>query len=148
MELFIRSLKSIESLELFKVFKLRVDVFVVEQKCPYQEIDDKDIDALHMYLKNEDQIVAYLRVLPPGLSYKEASIGRVLVNKKYRGKGYGRKIMTEGIKYCKSHYSENIKISAQAYLEGFYKNLGFKKTSSVYLEDNIPHMDMKYDVSD
>lgn len=148
MELFIRSLKSIESLELFKIFKLRVDVFVVEQKCPYQEIDDKDIDTLHMYLKNEDQIVAYLRVLPPGLSYKEASIGRVLVNKKYRGKGYGRKIMTEGIKYCKSHYSENIKISAQAYLEGFYKNLGFKKTSSVYLEDNIPHMDMKYDVSD
>lgn len=144
MRLLIRSLKSIESIELYKIFKLRVDVFVVEQKCPYQEIDSKDSDAMHIYLKDDDNIAAYLRVLPPRLSYKEASIGRVLVNKEYRGKGYGRQIMEEGIKYCKSHYSGNIKISAQAYLEDFYKSLGFEKISDVYLEDNIPHIDMIY----
>lgn len=144
MRLLIRSLKSLDSIELYKIFKLRIDVFVVEQKCPYQEIDDKDIDASHVYLKDDDNIVAYLRVLSPGLSYKEASIGRVLVNKEYRGKRYGRQIMEEGIKFCKSNYSENIKISAQAYLEDFYKSLGFEKISDVYLEDNIPHIDMIY----
>jgi ElaA protein len=144
MRLLIRPLKLLDSLELYKLFKLRVDVFVVEQKCPYQEIDNKDINAIHIYLKDDDNIVAYLRVLPPGLSYKEASIGRVLVNQEYRGKGYGRQIMEEGIKYCKNKYSKDIKISAQAYLEDFYKSLGFEKTSNVYLEDNIPHIDMVY----
>ena len=144
MRLLIRPLKLLDSLELYKLFKLRVDVFVVEQKCPYQEIDNKDIDAIHIYLKDDDNIAAYLRVLPPGLSYKEASIGRVLVSKEYRGKGYGRQLMQEGIKYCNSHYSVSIKISAQAYLEDFYKGLGFEKISEMYLEDNIPHIDMIY----
>lgn len=144
MELLKRSLDTFESLELHKIFKLRIDVFVVEQECSYEEIDNKDIDAIHIYLKNKNDIVAYLRVLSPGVSYEEASIGRVLVNKKYRGKGYGRQIMQEGIDYCKSHYSGNIKISAQAYLEKFYKSLGFEKVSDIYLEDNIPHIDMIY----
>lgn len=144
MELLKRSLETFESLELHKIFKLRIDVFVVEQECPYEEIDNKDIDAMHIYLKNKNDVVAYLRVLSPGMSYEEASIGRVLVNKKYRGKGYGRQIMKEGINYCKSHYSGNIKISAQAYLEEFYKSLGFEKVSDIYLEDNIPHIDMIY----
>jgi len=144
MELLTRSLETFESLELHKIFKLRIDVFVVEQECPYEEIDNKDINAMHIYLKNKNDIVAYLRVLSPGMSYEEASIGRVLVNKKYRGKGYGRQIMKAGIDYCKSHYSGNIKISAQAYLEEFYKSLGFEKASDIYLEDNIPHIDMIY----
>jgi len=144
MKLYISSLERIDSLELYKIFKLRVDVFVVEQECAYEEIDDKDINAKHIYLKSKDDIVAYLRVLPPGVSYKETSIGRVLVNKKYRGQAYGREIMVKGIDYCKSHYSGNIKISAQAYLEDFYTSLGFEKVSNIYLEDNIPHMDMIY----
>ncbi len=76
MELLMRSLESLESLELYKIVKLRNDVFVVEQKCPYEEFDNKDIEAMHIYLKDDDKIVAYLRVLPPGVSYKEASIGR------------------------------------------------------------------------
>jgi ElaA protein len=137
-------LEAIDSLELFKIFKLRVDVFVVEQECPYEEIDNKDIKAKHIYLKDNDNIVAYLRVLPPGLAYKETSIGRVLVNSDYRGQAYGKQIMSKGIDYCKSHYSGNIKISAQAYLEEFYTSLGFEKVSNIYLEDNIPHIDMIY----
>jgi ElaA protein len=144
MELVIRPLKSLENLELYKILKLRVDVFVVEQACPYEEIDGKDIDSIHIYLKEDNDLVAYLRVLPPGVSYEEASIGRVLVGKKYRGKGYGREIMRACIDYCKVHYSGNIKISAQGYLEVFYKSLGFKKISDQYLEDNIPHIDMIY----
>jgi len=144
MELIKQTMEMFSPLELYKVLKLRIDVFVVEQECPYEEIDNKDIDAKHIYLKDKDHIVAYLRVLPPGLSYKEASIGRVLVNIKYRGKGYGRQIMKEGIECCKSHYTGNIKISAQAYLEKFYESLGFERISKVYLEDNIPHIDMIY----
>jgi ElaA protein len=144
MELLMRSLESLESLELYKIVKLRNDVFVVEQKCPYEEFDNKDIEAMHIYLKDDDKIVAYLRVLPPGVSYKEASIGRVLVSKKYRGNGYGRRIMKKGMDYCKTHYPGNIKISAQTYLKEFYKSLGFKKISDVYLEDNIAHIDMIY----
>lgn len=144
MELIKQTMEMFSPLELYKVFKLRVDVFVVEQECPYEEIDNKDINAKHIYLKDKEHIVAYLRVLPPGLSYKEASIGRVLVNMKYRGKGYGRQIMKEGIEYCKSHYTGDIKISAQAYLQKFYESLGFERISKVYLEDNIPHIDMIY----
>jgi len=144
MKLQMRSLESLKSLELYRIVKLRNDVFVVEQKCPYEEFDNKDIEAMHIYLKDDDKIAAYLRVLPPGISYEEASIGRVLVSKTYRGKGYGSQIMRKGIDYCNTHYPGNIKISAQAYLEEFYKNLGFTKVSNVYLEDNIPHIDMIY----
>lgn len=144
MELIKQTMEMFSPLELYKILKLRIEVFVVEQECPYEEIDNKDINAKHIYLKDKEHIVAYLRVLPPGLSYKEASIGRVLVNMKYRGKGYGRQIMKEGIEYCKSHYTGDIKISAQAYLEKFYGSLGFERISKVYLEDNIPHIDMIY----
>jgi len=144
MKFHIKALEAINSIELHKIFKLRVDVFVVEQECSYEEIDNKDIKAKHIYLKDNDNIVAYLRVLPPGIAYKEASIGRVLVNSDYRGQAYGKQIMNKGIDYCKLHYSGNIKISAQAYLEEFYTSLGFEKVSNIYLEDNIPHIDMLY----
>lgn len=144
MELLIRHINELTSEELYKLIKLRIDVFVVEQACPYEECDNKDLESVHIYIKENEDIVAYLRVLPPGLSYEEASIGRVLVNPQYRGNGFGRQIMNEGINYCKTCYPNNIKISAQAYLENFYESLGFIKVSNIYLEDKIPHIDMIY----
>lgn len=144
MKLLIRRLNELSSKALYKIIKLRIDVFVVEQACPYEECDNKDLESVHIYLEDKEDLVAYLRVLPPGVSYEESSIGRVLVNKRYRDEGFGRQIMTEGINYCKNNFQGDIKISGQAYLENFYMSLGFKTVSDVYLEDNIPHIDMVY----
>lgn len=90
-------------------------------------------------------IIAYLRILEKGISYDEISIGRVLINKDYRGKGLARKLMLKAIEFIENNINEKeIKISAQAYLLDFYRSLGFNEVSEVYLEDNIPHIDMLY----
>ena len=128
--------------ELYDVLRLRVDVFVVEQNCPYPEIDGKDPQSLHlMYWENGD-LVAYARILPPGLSYDEASIGRVIVAESHRGTGLGYELLDRSIKASLAEYNQPIKIGAQAYLEKYYGAAGFVTVSDVYLEDDIPHIDM------
>jgi len=128
--------------ELHDIFKLRVDIFVVEQACPYPEIDGKDIDAIHMIKKEQDTIVAYCRLLAPGVSFAEASIGRVVVHSDYRHAGLGEELMKTAISASINLYNSNIQIGAQAHLEQFYGINGFVKNSDVYLEDDIPHIDM------
>lgn len=129
--------------ELYEILKLRSEVFVVEQNCVYNDIDDKDIKSFHIMLKENNEIVAYLRVLQPGLSYNEASLGRVLVKKNNRGKGYAKKLVSEGINCAIKNLKTNkITIGAQEYLKSFYEEFGFKAISEVYLEDGIPHLDM------
>ncbi|RKD34386.1 GNAT family N-acetyltransferase [Thermohalobacter berrensis] len=131
---------------LYEIIKQRINVFVVEQKCPYFECDDKDLDSYHIYATDNNEIVAYARIIPPGVSYKEASIGRVLVKKDYRGNGLGRSLMERAIKYIIDELREDrIRISAQEYLLNFYKSLGFKAVSGTYLEDGIPHIEMLYE---
>lgn len=127
---------------LYNLMKLRVEVFVVEQKCPYLELDGKDEQSIHFLIKDHGELIAYLRILPAGLSYREVSIGRVLVSEKYRKRGYGRELMNKALDYIKENNLGDIRISAQDYLRGFYESLGFKKISEVYLEDNIPHIEM------
>jgi len=128
--------------ELYDVLRLRVDIFVVEQTCPYPEIDGKDPESLHlMYWKNGN-IVAYARILPPGLSFDEASIGRIIVAKSHRGTGLGHELLDQAIKASLAEYNQPIKIGAQAYLEKYYEAAGFVTVSDVYLEDDIPHIDM------
>lgn len=128
--------------ELHNVFKLRVDIFVVEQACPYPEIDGKDPLSLHLMYKENDEIVAYARLLPPGVSFDEASIGRVVVAHAYRGTGLGYELMQEAVRRSIAIYNLPIKIGAQAHLEKYYGAIGFVKVSEVYLEDDIPHIDM------
>ena len=128
--------------ELHDIFRLRIDIFVVEQNCPYPEIDGKDTKSLHLMYKENSEIVAYSRILPPGVSYNEASIGRVIVSNSHRGIGLGYELIEQAIKASITNYSGPIKISAQAHLEKFYACAGFMKISDVYLEDNIPHIDM------
>ena len=128
--------------ELYDFLRLRVDVFVVEQNCPYPEIDGKDPHSLHLMYKENGFIVAYARILPPGLSYDEASIGRIIVAKTHRASGLGQKLLDQAIKASLAEYNQPIKIGAQAYLEKYYNAAGFVTVSEVYLEDDIPHIDM------
>lgn len=131
--------------ELYDVLALRTDVFVVEQNCPYPEVDGKDKKCYHLLVKEDRKLLAYLRILPKGLSFEEASIGRVVVDKDHRGKSLARPMMEAAIAFIMETLGEEtIKISAQAHLEEFYGSVGFEAVSEVYLEDGIPHKDMVY----
>ncbi len=129
--------------ELYSLLRLRSEVFVVEQNCVYQDMDEKDKKAIHILGLNNKEIVAYARIFKPGDYFKEASIGRVVVSQKERGSGLGYKIMNASIKAVQDEFQEyNIKVSAQKYLKKFYNNLGFKQVGEEYLEDGIPHIAM------
>lgn len=129
--------------ELYNILQLRAEVFVVEQDCAYQDVDNKDQKALHVLGFKEDKIVAYTRIFKPGDYFKKASIGRVVVAKNERKYKYGYDIMKASIKAIKEHYKEStITLSAQTYLKTFYYNLNFIETGEEYLEDGIPHIKM------
>ena len=131
--------------EIYEILKVRNQVFIVEQNCPYEDCDEKDKNSYHMFLSDKGKVVAYIRIPEKGVSYDEVSIGRVLVNKDYRGNNFGREIMIKGIEFIEKDLKEkSIRISAQEYLREFYKSLGFKEVSEAYLEDNIPHIEMLY----
>ncbi|MFD2830388.1 GNAT family N-acetyltransferase [Corticicoccus populi] len=140
MEYIAKSLDELSQKELFDIFKERVRVFVVEQDCPYQEVDDTDETAVHIILKDKDKVAAYARIMEGG---DYASFGRVLTVKEYRGLKLGRGIVEKSINEIKERFpGKSIKISAQEYLKSFYESFGFETVSEVYLEDGIPHMDM------
>ena len=129
--------------ELYQILRLRSEVFVVEQDCIYQDLDNKDQISFHIFKKEKDEIVAYTRIFKSADYYKNPSIGRVVVSKKNRGKELGKKIMIYSIEYInKNLKGEKIELSAQIYLEKFYKDLGFYRTGEDYLEDGIPHQRM------
>ncbi len=136
--------------QLYDVLKLRVDVFVVEQTCFYPDLDsdsnllDRHPNTLHLLGYQEEQIVAYLRILPKGQSYPEhISIGRVVTASHARGAGLGHELMSEGISHCQHYFpNESIKISAQQHLKAYYQQYGFTQVSEMYLEDDIPHIAM------
>jgi|TARA_B110000444_G_scaffold33767_1_gene29160 ElaA protein len=128
---------------LYEILKLRLEVFVVEQKCAYQDLDNKDEKALHLVGEENNKIIAYTRIFRKGDFFKNSSIGRVLVKKEYRNKDYGRIIMRRSIEKLKEDpKEEKIELSAQKYLLKFYSELGFEKKGEEYLEDNIPHVKM------
>jgi ElaA protein len=142
MELRMKSFHELSLHELYKILGKRNEVFVLEQNCMYQDCDGKDQHSLHMWFEEEEEIVAYLRLVKPKVSYEEASIGRVLVSKDRRGEGLGRKIMKEGLLYLKELKEEKIRISAQKYLTGFYKDFGFQEVSDPYIDAQIEHVEM------
>ncbi|WP_419881883.1 GNAT family N-acetyltransferase [Peribacillus sp. B-H-3] len=129
--------------EIYRILEERTRVFVVEQNCPYLEADGKDTACYHLFLEEEGVMQAYLRVVPPGVSYKQASLGRVLVKKEFRGNGLAHELIKRGIEFVQHELRETvIKIQAQAYLEDFYGSFGFKAISEPYIDDYIPHIDM------
>lgn len=133
---------------LYEILKLRVDVFVVEQACAYPELDDKDRhpETRHILAQADDgKLLAYARVLAPAISYPEASIGRVVVATAGRGQGLAALLMQRAIDVALTHWPQaGIQIGAQEYLRHFYQKLGFSPCSAVYLEDDIAHVDMRY----
>lgn len=142
MKLIIKHFSELSTEELFEIYKLRISVFVVEQHCPYQEIDDADRVAYHLWLKDENGIQAYARVLPQGTTFSETSIGRVIAVK--RRHGLGSKIIESAIKVAQSKFfADKITIEAQAYARTLYEKVGFKQTSEEFLEDGIPHIQMQ-----
>ena len=131
------------AVELYAIMQLRNEVFVVEQNCVYQDADDKDQHCRHLCGWDAKKLVAYTRIIPPGISYTEASIGRVVTSPAYRATGAGRELMKESISItCSQFNCTQIKIGAQVYLTKFYESLGFVQSSSQYLEDGIPHIEM------
>ena len=131
--------------EFHDLIALRISVFVIEQNCPYQEVDGKDQHSIHVIGKKDGEIVATARIVAPGLSYSEPSIGRVLTISTARGTGLGHELMEETMKAAKNHFGNvPIRMSAQEHLINFYQVHGFEPVSDVYLEDNIPHIEMLY----
>jgi ElaA protein len=143
--------KTFESLsiqELYVIMQVRNDVFVYEQHCYYQDLDDKDQACIHVLGWNEQQkLVAYCRILPPGLTYPTHSIGRVLVISAYRKQQLGRALMQKTLDYILSTYGKvPLTIEAQLYLQAFYESLGFVRTSDVFDDAGIDHVEMKLDL--
>ena len=141
--IFIKSFSDLTKEELYNILSLRSEVFIVEQNCAYQDIDKKDQSALHVFIKKNNQIIAYTRIFKPNDYFKYSSIGRVVVLKKERRSKVGSQIMSFSIKKIEEIFNEKkIKISAQKHLISFYEKLGFLVTGDEYLEDGIPHIAM------
>lgn len=129
--------------QLYAMLRLRQDVFIVEQECIYRDLDDLDQRATHMLCWRDQELLAYQRCLPPGLSYTQSSLGRITVAPEGRGLQLGRELVKRGIDYNSQQWPEqDIKIGAQAHLEDFYRSLGFKLAGEAYIEDGIPHIHM------
>lgn len=129
--------------ELYAILKLRSEVFVVEQNCVFLDLDDKDQKCFHVMLFREEELVAYSRLVPAGLSYPEMAIGRVITASSVRGTGLGKVLMVQSIAYCQQFFGPgDIRLGAQTYALDFYKSLGFEPDGDVYDEDGIEHIEM------
>ena len=141
MELIVKHYSELTADELYELLRVRVQVFVVEQHCPYEEVDGRDKQAYHIWLRDETGIKAYLRVLDRGVSFEEVSIGRVLTTE--RSRGLGHKILDAGIAAAREKYgAETIRIEAQTYARKLYERHGFRQVGDEFLEDDIPHIPM------
>lgn len=139
---------SLEAAQLYALLQLRQEVFVVEQNCAYPDLDGLDQQGWHMRCVEGELVLAYQRCLPPGISYPESSLGRIVVSPKARGTGLGRELVQRGIDFNRQQWPESdVYIGAQAYLEAFYGSLGFISEGMPYLEDGILHIHMRLRVS-
>ncbi|WP_033541016.1 GNAT family N-acetyltransferase [Planococcus sp. CAU13] len=130
--------------ELYELLKLRVDVFVVEQNCPYPELDGLDQDSVHLAFRENGEVLAYARLVPAGIKYDVPSIGRVIVRQEARGRGLARELMRRCLDFIFTEWQpEAVQLQGQVYLKEFYQSFGFEPVSEEYDEDGIPHLDMK-----
>ena len=146
MKLEIKPWEKLSREQINEIFSLRCEVFIVEQECPYQDVDGKDETADHLMLRVDNELVGYTRVFPENTYFKEASFGRAVVKKSHRGEGYGHLLVDKSLEYLKSKKQSPIKISAQSYLKEFYSSHGFMAKGEEYMEDGIPHTAMYLDL--
>lgn len=135
--------KELNTTELYQILQLRNEVFIVEQHCPFQDLDDKDLKCYHLigFDTDSQKMMAYTRIVPAGISFKEASIGRVITSPLARKGGIGRQLMNKSIELLEELYGGvSIKIGAQLYLKKFYESYGFQQVEEVYMEDGIEHI--------
>lgn len=139
----IKIFEKLSTTELYAILKVRQEVFIVEQACYYLDADGYDEKGIHIWAENENEIVAYCRIFPPGVKYKESSIGRVLTRHSYRNLNLGKTLLTFALNIIDTKFlNQGVRISAQDYLLKFYQNFGFEADGMGYLEDNIPHTEM------
>ena len=142
----IKSFEELNKAEFYQIVKLRIEVFIVEQNCPYPDLDDKDQEAHHMWIEDTVEIVCYLRINPAGSRFAEPSLGRIVTKRSHRKQGLAEVLINKAINLVCEKESRAIRISAQCYLEKYYEKFGFLKASEEYLEDDIPHIEMLRDV--
>mgnify|MGYP003602809362 CR=1 FL=1 len=139
----IKTFDELTTSELYQIIKARVDVFVVEQNCPYPDLENYDQKAIHIWAENDGEVLAYCRIFDKGIKYTETSIGRVLTTENGRGKNLGKQLIQYAVEVIENRFNTpEIRISAQDYLLRFYSYFGFEETEKKYLEDNIPHTEM------
>lgn len=139
-----KTFQELTTAELYELLRIRSDVFVVEQNCPYQDLDYDDQAAIHLWLTDREKIVALCRVCPAGTHMEEVSIGRVITT--VRGKGYGKQIMLAGMDAAREHFgATRIDLEAQEYAKGFYEQVGFRQSSDTFILDDIPHIKMTWE---
>ena len=138
----IKKFQDLNNLELYKIMQLRIEVFVVEQDCPYQDLDGLDELGTHLWLEEDNEIMSYLRINPPETRFDEVSFGRIVTRKSVRKKGLSEAIILKSLEIVEQENLGPVRISAQSYLENYYSKFGFVKCSDEYLEDNIPHVEM------
>lgn len=138
-----KTFDELTKIELYRLLQCRVDVFVVEQECPYPEVDGRDPECLHIWIEENEAIAAYCRIVPPAPGEEYYSIGRVLVLRPYRSLGFARQLMNYAIQVIEEEMGiDHIWLHGQEHLRYFYQSFGFEEVSDVYLEDGIPHVDM------
>ena len=141
MELSVKKFSELSTVELYGIIKARIEIFVVEQNCPYQDLDGNDADCYHVFFSENGNILAYCRVAPRGLIYENVTVGRVITVA--RGTGLGKKLIYEALKVAKEKFSaDTVSIGAQIQAQGFYEKCGFTATDKKYTEDGIPHVMM------
>lgn len=140
----IKRFNELSTLELYKILALRNEVFIVEQNCVYQDVDNKDLKAIHLFAIQNDEVVAYARIFDAGDYFDKCSIGRVITTPKYRNQKLGHILVQKSIEVIYDYFGKKtITISAQEHLKTFYEQHGFVQTSAMYLEDDIPHIEME-----
>jgi len=141
----VKKFEELTAVELYAILRLRSEVFVVEQDCVFLDMDNKDQYCYHLMGHKAGILVAYTRLVPPGISYPEASIGRVVTSPVARGGGTGKVLMEKSIEEAERLFGQTaIKIGAQLYLQKFYQSLGFEQSSDIYDEDGIDHIEMTH----
>ena len=139
----VKKFEELSPYQLYAILQLRSEVFVVEQNCVFQDIDDKDQNSWHLMGFENNKLVAYTRLVPPGEIHKVSSIGRVVTSPSVRGNKIGKELMERSIDTTYNLFGKSsIKIGAQVYLKKFYESLGFKQISDIYMEDGIEHIYM------